>query len=65
MQITQNLKFSCTKDSNFTKRKTIKIYETLIIPFATYGAKCWTLQQDIAKRLATLEILKIYIKTWK
>jgi hypothetical protein len=36
------VQFSCTKESNLTKRKT-KIYKTLIRPVTKYGAECWTL----------------------
>jgi len=33
-------------------REKVNIYKTLIRPLATYGAECWTLKEDIDKRLA-------------
>jgi hypothetical protein len=33
----------------------IKLYKTLIIPVATYGAESWAMHKDMTKRLADFE----------
>jgi hypothetical protein len=38
MQMTHNMQFSSTKESDLTKRKTIEILKTLIRPVETYTA---------------------------
>ena len=41
------------KSPSVLRAEKIKICKTLIRPMATYGAESWTLNQDIAKQLAT------------
>ena len=41
------------KSQSALRAEKIKIYKTLIRPVATYEAEFWTLNKDIAKRLAS------------
>ena len=43
------------KSQSALRAEKIKIHKTLIRPMTMYGAEFWTLNKDIAKRLATLE----------
>ena len=43
------------KSQSVLRAEKVKICKTLIRPLATYGAESWTLNKDIAKRLATFE----------
>jgi hypothetical protein len=40
------------KSHKVLRAEKVKIYKTLARPVATYGAESWTLNADIAKRLA-------------
>jgi len=43
------------KNQSGLRAEKIKVYKTLIRSVATYGAESWTLNKDIAKRLATFD----------
>jgi hypothetical protein len=43
------------KSHKILRAEKVKICKTLTRPLATYGAESWTLNTDIAKRLAAFE----------
>jgi len=45
----------CTEESISTRTEKMKMYEVLKRPMATSGAESWTLNKDVANRLAAFE----------